>query len=376
MAGIGNYLRQVREQQGYTLEEMNRMTNIHVEYLQALENDQFELLPSPFYAKAFLRTYSKCLGLDAQPLLEMYEHLMNPGSSSAPASSQNRALPDPEWNRPQQTTQRGPAYRPNANPRQPGRTGEVGSGQTLPRSVFGSTPSMPVPYGTSQQPVEPAPGPVQQNTQRFQPLSKPASQSGTGPSGLSFPAPQPQPLAPRKAVMEVKQALSDENSRKPAPAVISAAVAALLLIGGAVWYFTGSDNPEGTVNSEKETTSNGDANAVDIAEPMLEAGEISEDSYVGQLYYLTNASNLEVVVKGKSGESIVMYAPTAADSKSGKKNQFRLRVGEERRLDATGLNEIWFRLSVPSNVQVTVNGVDLSTDAQDTEQSYRIKLKK
>ncbi|WP_124727513.1 helix-turn-helix domain-containing protein [Staphylospora marina] len=372
MAGIGNYLRQVREQQGYTLEEMNRMTNIHIEYLQALENDQFELLPSPFYAKAFLRTYSKCLGLDAQPLLEMYEQMMNPGSSSVPATPpQSRSLPEPEWTRPQQTAQRGPAYRTNANPRQQGRAGEVGSGQTLPRSVFGSSPSMPVPYGTSQHPVEPAP--VQQNTQRFQPLSKPAAQS---PGGISFPAPQPQPLAPRKAVMEAKQSLEDEDSRKPAPMVISAAVAALLLVGGGIWYFSGSEDPDATVNSNTETLSNGDVSAGEIADPMLEPGEIPDDSYMGQLYYLTNASNLEVVVKGKSGESIVMYAPTAADFKNGKKNQFRLRVGEERRLDATGLNEIWFRLSVPSNVQVTVNGVDLSTDAQDTEQSYRIKLKK
>ena len=76
MSGIGDYLKQVRQQRGYSLEEVNRITNIHIKYLHALENDRFDLLPSPFYAKAFLRTYAKSLGVDTKPLLDHFDKLM------------------------------------------------------------------------------------------------------------------------------------------------------------------------------------------------------------------------------------------------------------------------------------------------------------
>lgn len=79
MSGIGILLRETREAKGYSLEQVQQSTKIHIEYLRALENDQFDSLPSPFYVRAFLRSYAHCLGLDAQPLMDRYERMAIPG---------------------------------------------------------------------------------------------------------------------------------------------------------------------------------------------------------------------------------------------------------------------------------------------------------
>jgi transcriptional regulator with XRE-family HTH domain len=77
MIGIGQMLKEARLQQGYSLEEMHEKTHISLDYLQALEEEQFSKLPSPFYARGFLRAYARSLRVDPQALLEKYEvHVM------------------------------------------------------------------------------------------------------------------------------------------------------------------------------------------------------------------------------------------------------------------------------------------------------------
>lgn len=77
MIGIGRVLREARLQKGYSLEEMHEKTHISMDYLQALEEEQFSKLPSPFYARGFLRAYARSLRVDPQVLLEKYEvHVM------------------------------------------------------------------------------------------------------------------------------------------------------------------------------------------------------------------------------------------------------------------------------------------------------------
>lgn len=83
MSGIGIQLKETREAKGYSLEQVQQSTKIHIEYLRALENDQFDSLPSPFYVRAFLRSYAHCLGLDAQPLMDRYERVAVHGGRPA-----------------------------------------------------------------------------------------------------------------------------------------------------------------------------------------------------------------------------------------------------------------------------------------------------
>ncbi|BCR05554.1 hypothetical protein DESUT3_26230 [Desulfuromonas versatilis] len=69
---LGTLLRQRREQRGMTLETVSRQTRIKLAYLQALEEDRFEVFPGEVYLSGFLRTYAASLGLEAGSLLERY----------------------------------------------------------------------------------------------------------------------------------------------------------------------------------------------------------------------------------------------------------------------------------------------------------------
>jgi transcriptional regulator with XRE-family HTH domain len=66
---VGHRLREAREKQGFSLTDVERQTRIPRQYLQALEADQFGILPAPVYARGFLRNYARFLGLDENELL-------------------------------------------------------------------------------------------------------------------------------------------------------------------------------------------------------------------------------------------------------------------------------------------------------------------
>lgn len=85
MIGIGPALKKAREELGFSLEEMQKKTNIRVDYLQSLEEERFEQLPSPFYARGFLRAYAKSLKLDWRHLLNLYEKSLEKDQQPASA---------------------------------------------------------------------------------------------------------------------------------------------------------------------------------------------------------------------------------------------------------------------------------------------------
>ena len=72
MFEIGNSLREARLRRRVEFAEAEQATKIRVKYLRALEEEQFELLPSQTYVKGFLRTYAEYLGLDGQLYVDEY----------------------------------------------------------------------------------------------------------------------------------------------------------------------------------------------------------------------------------------------------------------------------------------------------------------
>jgi transcriptional regulator with XRE-family HTH domain len=72
MGELGELLRKAREGKGLSLAQVEEATRIRSAYLQALEEDAYERLPAPVYAKGFLKNYALYLGLDAQQLLGLY----------------------------------------------------------------------------------------------------------------------------------------------------------------------------------------------------------------------------------------------------------------------------------------------------------------
>ncbi len=52
--------------------EVETSTKIRAKYLRAIENEEWDLLPGPVYARSFLRTYGDFLGLDSRMLVDEF----------------------------------------------------------------------------------------------------------------------------------------------------------------------------------------------------------------------------------------------------------------------------------------------------------------
>ncbi len=72
MAEIGSTLREARMRSRIDISEVEARTKIRAKYLRAIENEEWDLLPGPVYAKSFLRTYSDFLGLDSRMLVDEF----------------------------------------------------------------------------------------------------------------------------------------------------------------------------------------------------------------------------------------------------------------------------------------------------------------
>ena len=70
---IGEVLRLARTNQGLTLEELHKKTEIQLDMLEAMEDDDFDQLPSPFYTRSFLRKYAWAVELDERIVLDAYD---------------------------------------------------------------------------------------------------------------------------------------------------------------------------------------------------------------------------------------------------------------------------------------------------------------
>lgn len=72
MIEIGASLAQARVRRGLGLAEAAKGTRLGEHYLHALEQEQFDRLPSGSYRRAFLRSYAAFLALDADLLVDEY----------------------------------------------------------------------------------------------------------------------------------------------------------------------------------------------------------------------------------------------------------------------------------------------------------------
>lgn len=73
MESIGQQLRRERELRQVSLEEMSQNTRIPLKMLHRIEEDRFDELPGEVFARGFLRSYTRALGLDSEPVIEQYD---------------------------------------------------------------------------------------------------------------------------------------------------------------------------------------------------------------------------------------------------------------------------------------------------------------
>jgi len=76
MESIGRYLRGERELRKVSLEEVSKFTRIKEQYLNAIEEDRYDLLPSAIYVKGYLTAYARYLGLDPNDTVLRYQRYL------------------------------------------------------------------------------------------------------------------------------------------------------------------------------------------------------------------------------------------------------------------------------------------------------------
>lgn len=72
MKTVGSILREKREARGISLAKVEQATRIRARFLEAIENDDYTVLPSVAYAKGFVKNYSDYLGLDSETVLAFF----------------------------------------------------------------------------------------------------------------------------------------------------------------------------------------------------------------------------------------------------------------------------------------------------------------
>lgn len=76
MASIGEELRRERQRRGVTIKDVEQVLHIRAAYLEALEEDNYKIIPGDVYVKGFIGNYADYLGLDRQRLVESYKVLI------------------------------------------------------------------------------------------------------------------------------------------------------------------------------------------------------------------------------------------------------------------------------------------------------------
>ena len=75
MKSRGEQLKLARKSKSKSLEDISRDTNINKQYLEALEEDNYDVLPGSVYVRGFLSNYARCVGLDPKAVVKQYNKL-------------------------------------------------------------------------------------------------------------------------------------------------------------------------------------------------------------------------------------------------------------------------------------------------------------
>ena len=73
---FGSYLKNERELRAVTLEAISGATKIHIRFLQALEDNNFEELPGEVFIRGYIKSYADTIGSDPEETLNVYDEFV------------------------------------------------------------------------------------------------------------------------------------------------------------------------------------------------------------------------------------------------------------------------------------------------------------
>jgi len=74
---LGNALKKAREQKGISLRGIADSMKLNLRYLNALENEDFALIPGNFYIRYYIRSYLQAIGVDDAPFFNTYQDYLD-----------------------------------------------------------------------------------------------------------------------------------------------------------------------------------------------------------------------------------------------------------------------------------------------------------
>ena len=79
----GAVLRRIRIELGIELEEIATITKVNPYYLESVEGNRYDDLPSGVYVRGFVKEFAKCMGLDPNEVADSYMNAYNGASGGS-----------------------------------------------------------------------------------------------------------------------------------------------------------------------------------------------------------------------------------------------------------------------------------------------------
>src|SRR5215831_1550147 len=93
MTNFGNSFKKAREHRGLSYAQIADETRISTRFLEAIENEDFQLLPGGIFNRGFIRTYAQRVGLDPDVAIKEYEQLTKSQQPEQPVTPKEAPAP-------------------------------------------------------------------------------------------------------------------------------------------------------------------------------------------------------------------------------------------------------------------------------------------
>jgi len=87
MPSLGEELKQQRELRDISLREISESTKISVRILEAIENNNYKILPGGVFNRNFIRAYAEFIGLDPENTVRKYQQQSDPDGNHSDTDS-------------------------------------------------------------------------------------------------------------------------------------------------------------------------------------------------------------------------------------------------------------------------------------------------